>query len=126
MRKTLTAAALSAIALSPSLALAEQPMEHYQARLSHADHFTSTGARLEGVAEILRQDRVNYYTFEMRDPEDQPDAFFASPANRMKLETLIANGNLTAAVREEIVYGTPIVEVVVYHNHIDLELKPER
>jgi len=123
MRRVLLTAALAGAVMSPSLARAEAPLERYQARLSHADHFSSKGVRLEGVAEIIRQDRANYYKYEIRDPEDEPDAFFALESNRLKLEQQIANGNLTPAVREEITYGTPVVEVIVYRNRVDIDLK---
>ncbi len=89
----------------------------------HADHFTSTGARLDGVAEIIRQDRVNIYKYDGRDPEDQTDAFFKTEANRLKLETLISNGQLSAGTRDEILYGAPVVEIVVYRGHVDVTLK---
>src|SRR5437868_14746749 len=110
MRKTLLMAGVAAVLL-PTLARAEEPLETYQARLSHADHFTSGGARLSGVAEIIRQDRVNIYKYESSDPEDQPDAYFKTEANRLKLEDLIANGSTSAQAREEIIYGAPLVQV---------------
>jgi hypothetical protein len=123
MRQMLLSAALTAALVLPTLAQAEAPIETYEARLSHADHLTSKSERLDGVAEIIRQDRVNIYKYDSRDPEDQTDTFFKTEANRLKLETLIANGDVSAATREEILYGTPVVQIVVYRSHVDVTLK---
>ena len=123
MRRTLLMAGLATALLLPDLAWAEQPIETYEARLSHADHFTSKGVRLDGVAEIIRQDRLNIYKYDSRDPEDQTDTYFKIETNRLKLEDLISNGQLSAATREEILYGAPVVQIVVYRSHVDVTLK---
>src|ERR1700761_2791746 len=105
MRKSLMAANVALLAALPGLAWAEQPIETYQARLSNADHFSSAGTRLNGVAEVIRQDRANFYKFDLRDPEDQPDTLFKNEDNRLRLEDLIAHGNLSPDARDAILYG---------------------
>ena len=126
MRRTLLATGLVGAVLLPNLAWAEDPIETYQARLSHADHFTSNGARLTGVAEILRQDRVNIFKYENADPDDQVDTYFKTEANRLKLEDLVAGGSISPKTRDEIIYGAPLVQVTVYRSHVDVVLKPDR
>ena len=49
----------------------------YRARLRAGDHFNSRGARLTTVADILRQDRANYYKGK-GDGEDAADPHFRS------------------------------------------------
>jgi len=101
---------------------AEPPLETYVARLSEQDHFNSNGERLRTAAGIIRQDRANYYEFGKRDPEDTPDAFFASKANRARLEQMLLHGTISAATNNEIVNHTPLIVVKVYEDFIDVDV----
>jgi hypothetical protein len=99
-----------------------QPLETYVARLSAQDHYNSNGVRLLTAAGIIRQDRANYYEFGKRDPEDQPDAFFSSVANRARLEEMLLHGTISPATNNEIVNGTPLIVVKVYENFIAVDV----
>ncbi|HXQ09499.1 MAG TPA: hypothetical protein VN805_00710 [Caulobacteraceae bacterium] len=99
-----------------------QPLETYVARLSVQDHYNSNGVRLLTAAGIIRQDRANYYEFGKRDPEDQPDAFFSSVANRARLEDMLLHGTISAATNNEIVNGTPLIVVKVYEDFVDVDV----
>jgi len=107
----------------PSLALAQAPSETYEARLSDADHYNSEGVRLTTVAAIIRQDRANFHRFGVRDPEDQDDAFFESAANRARLESLVARSHISPRARRAILNGEPLVEVYIYRDWIEVELR---
>jgi hypothetical protein len=87
------------------------PMVSYTTRLSAQDHFNSNGERLTSAAEIIRQDRANYYVYGLRDSEDEPDSFFSSKSNRARLEELLENGRTTPDVINRIVNGTPLIRV---------------
>jgi hypothetical protein len=113
---------IAALAL-PSLALAQEPSETYEARLSDADHYNSDGVRLATVAAIIRQDRANFHRFGVRDREDQDDAFFESAANRARLEALVARSHISPRTRRAILNGEPLVEVFVYSDWIEVELR---
>jgi hypothetical protein len=119
-----------ALSLLTSLAVAPraqaqpqpQPLETYVARLSVQDHYNSNGVRLLTAAGIIRQDRANYYEFGKGDPEDQPDAFFSSVANRARLEEMLLHGTISPATSNEIINGTPLVVVKVYENFITVDV----
>jgi hypothetical protein len=98
------------------------PLETYQARLSAQDHFNSNGVRLTTVAEIIRQDRANYYVYGKRDAEDQPDEFFSNEANRARLEDMLAQGTISAATTGEILNGTPLIVVKVWQNFVAVDV----
>ncbi len=114
------ALSLSSLVLSPLAGAQDRPLETYQARLSERDHFNSQGVRLQTAAGIIRQDRANYYVYNKRDPEDQADAFFASKANRDRLEKLILAGHTTAAANAAVINGTPLIRVEVYENYVNI------
>ena len=96
---------------APTLAQAQQLIGSYVALLSAADHFNSNGQRLTSAAAIIRQDRANFHQFGIRDPEDQGDIFFASKANRERLERMLENGTATQSALWAIVNETPLVVV---------------
>jgi hypothetical protein len=100
-------------------------IESYNARLSARDHFNSNGERLREAAEIIRQDRANYYVYGLRDSEDQPDSFFSSQANRARLEQLLANGRTTREANYAIVNGTPLIRVDIYQNGVTVTILSE-
>jgi hypothetical protein len=100
----------------------EAPVESYVARLSARDHFNSNGQRLTSAAAIIRQDRANFYVYGIRDPEDQPDAFFQSKENRALLESLLEHGRSSPVAIQRVVNGTPLVRVDVYHNFVTVTI----
>jgi hypothetical protein len=99
-----------------------QFIESYTARLSARDHFNSNGQRLRESAEIIRQDRANYYVYDTRDSEDQPDSFFSIKDNRARLEQLLANGRTTREAINAIVNGTPLIRVDIYQNGVSVTI----
>ena len=63
--------------LTPSLALAEVPMESYVARIGVHDHSTPTTKKYLKLANYrIGQDRANYHRFKIRDAEDEGDGMF--------------------------------------------------
>jgi hypothetical protein len=96
------------------LAQAQQLLETYQAFLSERDHFNSTGQRLTAAAAIIRQDRANFHRFNLRDPGDQDDVFFADMDNRAALERLLERGTAEPGVLSRIVNGTALIRVQVF------------
>ena len=99
-----------------------RPLETYVARLSEQDHYNSNGVRLMTAAGIIRQDRANYYEFGRRDPEDTPDRFFSSKANRARLEQMLLHGAISASTNNQIVNHTPLIVVRVWENFIDVDV----
>jgi hypothetical protein len=97
-------------------------IESYTARLSAADHYNSNGVRLRSAAAIIRQDRANFFVYGIRDQEDQDDAFFSSKANRAILERLLEHGSTTAGAEQAIVNGTPLIQVDIYRNFINVTI----
>ena len=91
-----------------------QFIESYTARLSARDHYNSNGERLRSAAEIIRQDRANYYVYGLRDSDDEPDSYFRNKGNRARLEELLENGRTTPDVIDRIVNGTPLIQVDIY------------
>lgn len=104
---------------APPVALA-QPVDTYTARLSAADHFNSSGARLTSAAAIIRQDRANLYVFGLGDPEDEEDSFFAGKANRARLERMLDRGSFSPSARRAILDGTPLIHVEVHRDFINV------
>jgi hypothetical protein len=97
-------------------------VESYTARLSARDHFNSNGQRLREPAAIIRQDRANFYVYGLRDPEDQPDSYFSSKANRARLEQLLANGRTTREAISAVVNGTPLIRVDIYEQGVTVTI----
>jgi hypothetical protein len=93
---------------------AQQLIESYKARLSETDHFNSKGQRLTTAAEIIRQDRANFFRFGRGDPEDEGDSYFASIENRAALERLIEQGTSESRAISRIINSTPLVRVEVF------------
>lgn len=102
-----------------------QPIDSYTARLSSADHFNSTGQRLDSAAAIIRQDRANFYVYGNRDPDDEADSFFRSKDNRARLESMLNQGKFTPAARRAIVNGTPLIHVDIYEDSIDVAVEAD-
>ncbi|HHI82467.1 MAG TPA: hypothetical protein ENJ99_04875, partial [Rhizobiales bacterium] len=108
--------ALALFTISPNVSGAEagELLEVYRARLGTDDHFNSRGQRLDNAAAIIRQDRANFHRFGIRDDEDQGDSYFASKANRARLERMLRRGRATRSVLRQIVNGTPMIRVRIY------------
>ena len=106
--------ALAAAASLAAPARADTLLERFTARLGERDHFNSRGVRLRSVAAIIRQDRANFHRFGVRDPEDEPDSFFASKRNRAALEDMIAHGTMEPAAARAILDGTPLILVGIF------------
>jgi flagellar biosynthesis GTPase FlhF len=98
-------------------------VESYVTRIGPHDKYSSRGVPLKKAAEIVRQDRANYYRFYKRDPEDMPDQFFSSMKNRALLEKMVRRGTISRKVKRAIVYDYPLIRVNVYKHHVDIELE---
>ena len=107
----------AAFVLLQTQGFADDLRESYIARLSARDHFSSRGERLQSAAAIIRQDRANYYVYNIRDEEDQPDEFFASKANRERLEQMLEHGSSKAGAVRQVVNGTPLIKVLIFRNN---------
>ena len=103
-----------AVLLAPAPSQAQSLVESYVARLSPQDHFNSNGQRLTSAAAIIRQDRANFHRFGVRDPEDEPDRFFANGESRAALEAMLQRGSSAQAAINAVVNGTPLVRVNIY------------
>lgn len=117
---TLFAALAVVLAVLITPAPAGELLDRYVARLSAADHYNSKGVRLDNPAAIIRQDRANFHKYGKRDPEDQSDRYFATAKNRQWLENMLRGSRPPAGVRNEIVNGTPLVEVIVYDDAVQV------
>ena len=101
-------------ALVASLTIAHAGLiERYQARLGSAAHYNSNGQRLWSAPAIIRQERANFYNG-IREPESQGESFFSDYNNRARLESLLENGWASQDVVNEIVNGTPLIQVDVF------------
>lgn len=119
IRPAAMAAVLLLICSAP--ALAQGPMlEQYDAFLGSADHFNSRGARLTEPWQIIRQDRANFHRFNVRDSGDQGDAFFASAANRARMEQLIRNGRIDPGAANHIINGNVWIRVEIFENAVNV------
>jgi len=97
----------------------------YVARISWSDHRSSRGVMLRDTAEILRQDRANYYRFGVRDPEDGGTGYFASPSHRGEIGWMLRHGAIERNLENEIQRGTPLVRVDIYDGHVDVHRTEE-
>lgn len=95
----------------------------YTARLSHKDHYNSSGAFLSHAPAIIQQDRANYHRFNNPDPEDEPDAFFTTLERRSLITTNPNAMNIPSHIADRIIHGTPLVRVKKFDNgRIEIEL----
>lgn len=123
-RFTPTLLTLALLGGSP-LVPADELVESYIARLSAQDHFNSQGERLSSAAAIIRQDRANFHKFNNKDSEDTYDTVFADVEQRAALERLLEKGRTTKGVLDTLVKGTPLIEVDVYRNSVDVTILEE-
>lgn len=94
----------------------------YRARLSRADHYNSSGTRLDGVGDILRQDRANFHRGN-GDAEDGTDSIFASlqARNGMSKKTPVLVGGKNPGWENAIINGTPLVEIEATGNQLKIK-----
>ena len=85
----------------------------YKARLSEKDHSNSSGQRLNTVGAILRQDRANFHTFNIRDAEDESDKVFKNKEARVNIESAVKRAKISKTTEEAILNGTPVVQVKI-------------
>ncbi|WP_190292763.1 hypothetical protein [Roseibium aggregatum] len=122
--RNLTATAIVAAGLAGAGvpgAQAQGPLlETYVAFLGPADHYNSRGARLSEPWQIIRQDRANFHKFGIRDRGDESDRFFASIANRGRMERMILNGYIDPNAAWRIVNDNVWIRVEVYENSVNV------
>ena len=66
-------------------------IESYRAYISQVDIMNSNGDPLTEAWQVIRQDRANYHHFHLMDAGDESDSFFASTANRQRMEAMLEN-----------------------------------
>jgi hypothetical protein len=115
-KKLLQALAIVVAIGAPTWAQAQQLIGSYVALLSEADHFNSSGQRLNSAAAIIRQDRANFHRFGVRDPQDESDGFFSDEGNRNTLEQMLERGHADPGVIGRIVDGTPLIRVDIFRS----------
>ncbi|QND48334.1 hypothetical protein HB780_22225 [Rhizobium lusitanum] len=89
-------------------------IETYRAYIGHDDLYNSKGEPLTLPWQIIRQDRANYHAYRRRDRGDQGDSFFSDPANRQRLEAMLANGEIADDAANLIVQGNVRIKVDIY------------
>lgn len=82
----------------------------YIAKLSRKDHYNSKGSKLLRVADIIRQDRANFYKGK-KDLKDQSDPVFSNPLKRKSLSKYKVY--LHGISKKSILKKTPTVKIVV-------------
>jgi antitoxin component YwqK of YwqJK toxin-antitoxin module len=108
-KKTFAALALL---LLPMLSLAQEGTLVYKAKLSEKDHFNSSGQRLNKAMAILRQDRANFHTFNIKDVEDESDEMFKNKEVRADMEKMVVS--ISKATEKAILNGTPVIQMEVF------------
>jgi hypothetical protein len=96
--------------------------EAYLARINHRDHYSASGVRLTAVADIVRQDRLNYLRGGIRDAEDQADGLSTGAGYLGSLESLLGRRLIDATTAAAIVESTPLVCVKLYKSKHSGEL----
>ena len=103
-------AAKSSVVAAPGAQL----LESYTATIGQDDLYNSSGARVTDPAAILRQDRANVHKFGVSQPGDSMDGFFASTANRGRMETMLRSGSITPQAAAALRSGNARVTVQIY------------
>jgi hypothetical protein len=88
----------------------------YTTRLSAGDHVNSDGARLQGAADIIQQDRANYHKWKERDDEDEGERFFTSAERRAQIGKMLERGSIGKVTAKAIITRTPLVQIDVYRS----------
>ena len=97
----------------------------YTARLAKVDHYNSHGTRLYNAAAIIRQDRFNYHIRNIAQKGDTWDPFFSKKYNREILQKMLSNGTASESALRKIIYGTPLIRVEIYNDHINVKVLEE-
>ncbi len=121
--RILMAAAAAAFVLAGAPAAKAQMLDSYTAYLGADDHYNSNGQRLTQPWQIIRQDRANFHRFGIRDRGDQGDSFFASAANRARMERMIQNGHIERSAANAIVNGQVWIHVEIYPNFVNVSVQ---
>jgi len=98
----------------------------YYARLANVDHYNSRGVRLHNVASIIRQDRYNFHIRGIKQIDDTGDPFFYIKSNRDLLERMLSRGIISRYAKNRILYGTPLIKVDIYSDHLNVKIIDER
>ena len=130
---TLLLSALSlCLLLGAPAAYADDILCSYQARISGRDKVNSKGTPVvsginqASVAAAIRQDRANFHEFDIRDDDDTDDCAFANAKNRQKLQNMLLRGSISKRAMREIYKGTPLIEVDVYTEYVNVRLIDEQ
>lgn len=115
-KHSMVAAVLLPLLIGPTPVMADELVDEYNAYIGRDDLYNSNGERLREPWQIIRQDRANYYKFNIRQRGDEPDAFFASVDNRAKAERMIRDGTMTREARRRLLEGDCMINVKVYHD----------
>ena len=90
-------------------------IDDYVAFIGKRDLYNPTGKRLTMPWAIIRQDRVNFHRYGLRDGRfDQDDSFFASQTNRQAMEHMVNTGFIAWNAAQGIVKGDILIRVQVY------------
>lgn len=125
MGKAMIISSLLALAVP---AVADDYLCSYTARLSKEDKYNSSGQLIaknysnNTVAAVLRQDRANYYVYGKASREDEGDCVFSNKNARAKMQSYLASGSIPEYARRIIIDNTPLVQVDVYSQHVEVTI----
>ena len=108
---------LLAFAFFTEVAIAKTTSNSYIARISTKDHYNKRGNKLTKVADILQQDRANFWKYNIRDSEDTPDNYFFTKENRFKIRRMLQNGYISGDAAYQIINGTPVIKVEIHKKY---------
>lgn len=100
----------------------------YTTRISDSDKVNSSGASLAknysnaAVANILRQDRANFYVLNQQDTEDEADCLFDSKPARAAMQKSLTSGSLPQYAKKIIVDSHPLLDIDIYDDYIDVKI----
>lgn len=100
-------------AQSTTRAVKAEVIDTYTAYIGANDLYNSAGKRLTKPWQIIRQDRANYHALDLKDQGDEGDTFFADPANRQTLETMLTNGSMSQEAQKMILGGDCWISVKI-------------
>ena len=125
--RALTIAA--ALITTTTSALASNYLCNYTARISEEDKYNSQGKYLgngytnTAVANILRQDRANFYVYSAyTNSEDERDCAFADKNARATMQRFLSAGSIPTYAKRAIIDNNPLLSVDVYDDHVDIEI----
>ncbi|WP_319771877.1 hypothetical protein [Breoghania sp.] len=98
-------------------------LEVYVAYLGPDDHYNSRGQRLSEPWQVIRQDRANYHRFGIRDRGDEGDRFFASAANRARMERMVLKGFIDGNAGWRVVNDNCWIRVEIYEDSVRVEVR---